>query len=165
MKEEIAEKEGEDLNTNALFPQPPRLAGEDMQRFWEGLPNARLQDNELSMPEGVFWLGDPRLGSRLYVRPEVYYALFDQIIASKCGQGGGPFVVSGTPGIGKSFFLLYALWRLRTDNRPPRSIMFEQQTDLLKETAFLEFKFDPGWPVRMGTADQFLKSLRDSRSW
>ena len=72
----------------------------------------------LRLPDGVFFLGDSKLGSRLYVRP-VYGPLFEALLTEKSVNSKRLFVITGTAGIGKSFFLLYALWRFAVMAAPP----------------------------------------------
>ncbi|PLW32910.1 hypothetical protein PCANC_17104 [Puccinia coronata f. sp. avenae] len=93
--------------------QPPRTiksnVNEHIERFWKDLPAAELvgegEGQYLDLKKS-YVLGDPKLGHRLLVRP-VYKELgerFDRnsIISQR--------VVTGTPGVGKTFFSAYYLW-------------------------------------------------------
>ena len=89
------------------------LAEDDpVVRFWKALRevNEEVGDSGaevLRLPDGVFWGGDEEMGSTLVVR-QCYKDLFRIITSSRRKR----FVVTGTPGIGKSFFALYWLWRV-----------------------------------------------------
>ena len=83
-----------------------KLADEAVQRFWRELPNAKLQGDMLVLPAGVFFLGDAQLGSTLYVRPEVYELLWQEMLHQRASEKISRLVLTGTPGIGKSRFLL-----------------------------------------------------------
>ena len=69
----------------------------------------KVVDRWLYAPGNTTFLGEEILGSSLYVR-EAYDALFDTLEAEK--QDGRPHaVVSGNPGVGKSWFALWVLVR------------------------------------------------------
>jgi hypothetical protein len=72
------------------------------------------------LPEGVYLLGYPRLGQRLLVRG-LYHSLFDEWWRNEQDYA------MGTPGTGKSMFLVYALLRLARDL--PSKIVVFQTTD------------------------------------
>ncbi|XP_004342606.1 hypothetical protein CAOG_08005 [Capsaspora owczarzaki ATCC 30864] len=76
----------------------------------------------LTLPEGVFWLGRPDLGSDLMVR-DCYSGLFDEITAPKFATQLR-WVVTGNPGIGKTFFSGYFIYRLLQQN-PQLTIVYE----------------------------------------
>jgi hypothetical protein len=91
-----------------LFLVKPNVE-EEIIRFWKNLPAAKLvgegEGQYLDLKES-YVLGNPELGHRIVVRP-VYKELrecFDRkSVISK-------WVVTGTPGVGKSFFSAYYLW-------------------------------------------------------
>ena len=66
-------------------------------------------DGWMQAPVGTCFLGDPVLGSTLYVR-EAYTALHKKLEELK-KRGTAHVVISGTPGMGKSWFALYMLVR------------------------------------------------------
>jgi hypothetical protein len=74
-------------------------------RFWSALSCAKLDGTVLSLPEGVTWFGDSLNTRRMYVRT-CYPPLYERVVLEKRS------VLLGTPGIGKSMFGLYFLWRL-----------------------------------------------------
>jgi hypothetical protein len=95
-----------------------------VNQFWQALPHATLKGRVLALPESVHFMGDPRVGSRIFVRPcyEEYFQLFLQARQA----GVQDFVFTGTPGIGKSHFLYYCMWRLVTGPEPiARRILFQ----------------------------------------
>ena len=73
-----------------------------------GYPH-EIVDGWMDAPEGTLFLGDEALGSTLYVR-EAYIALYEKLEAFK-KRGFAHAVVSGNPGLGKSWFALYVLVR------------------------------------------------------
>ena len=60
-------------------------------------------------PGGACFLGDPDLGSTLYVR-EAYIALHQKLEELKI-KGIAHVVITGNEGVGKSWFALYMLMR------------------------------------------------------
>ena len=74
-----------------------------------------LADNVLRLPKDVFFLGHDSQGSELFVRQ--CYVELEGIIFDRVLHGRRRFVVSGTPGTGKSVFALYLLYRLRLQNK------------------------------------------------
>ena len=95
---------------------------EDLQKFWRALFNAQLNGGFVELPEGVNALGDLALDSSFYVR-RCYEQLFDVMIDPKYNThtAGRPrterpwssnWVITGNPGIGKTYFAAYLMWRL-----------------------------------------------------
>jgi hypothetical protein len=66
-------------------------------------------DGWMHAPGGTCFLGDADLGSTLYVR-EAYVALQEKLEELK-KKGTAHVVISGNPGLGKSWFALYMLVR------------------------------------------------------
>lgn len=66
-------------------------------------------DDWLELPEGVFFLGLPDLGSRLYVR-DAYRKLAD-VLEQLRAKGKAHGVISGNPGLGKTWFAIWMLVR------------------------------------------------------
>ncbi|KAA1074723.1 hypothetical protein PGT21_017069 [Puccinia graminis f. sp. tritici] len=82
--------------------------GEGLIRFWKALPEASLVvDGEVEYLElkESYILGDENLGDRLLVRP-IYKELCEFFKANAYNR----WVVTGTPGIGKTFFSVYYMW-------------------------------------------------------
>ena len=69
----------------------------------------KVVDQWMDAPGGTFFLGNPDLGSTLYVR-EAYTALHKKLEERK-KEGIAHVVISGNPGLGKSWFALYMLVR------------------------------------------------------
>lgn len=82
--------------------------------FWRALAEGALVLDEahstLSLPPGVRWFGDQGAAGKLYVR-RCYSPIADAILASDAFASGRT-VLMGTPGVGKTMFGLYFLWRL-----------------------------------------------------
>ena len=83
---------------------------EDLVRFWKALPEATLATHGeieyLDLKE-TYILGDKELGTRLLVRP-IYKELCTHFERNRSTKFR--WVVTGTPGIGKTFFSAYYLW-------------------------------------------------------
>jgi hypothetical protein len=86
-------------------------------RFWRALADAQEDsDGCLPLPSGVFFMGTPARGSRIFIRR--CYRDLEQCIKDSIEQRGiQRVVVTGTPGIGKSCFAFYWLWRLRQEGK------------------------------------------------
>lgn len=78
-----------------------------MRRFAEKALEARIVGNWLEVPEGTHLLGEPERGRFLYVR-EAYKAL-QRALEKARSEGTRHAVVSGNPGVGKSWFAMYLL--------------------------------------------------------
>ena len=78
-----------------------------MQRFAENAKAAKTVGNWLELPEGTHFLGDAELGSILYVRKA--YRLLRWALRRMRSKGRRHVVVSGNPGVGKSWFAMYML--------------------------------------------------------
>ncbi|KJE94920.1 hypothetical protein CAOG_05461 [Capsaspora owczarzaki ATCC 30864] len=80
----------------------------------------------LVLPDDVVWMGKRRMGRTLMVR-ECYPALFD--IITNSGAERQPWVVIGNPGIGKTFFSAYFLYRIvqrwRDDPQSELTVVYE----------------------------------------
>jgi hypothetical protein len=78
----------------------------------------------LDLPNGVFWLGNRSAGSRLFVR-KVYVkltGLVEQQLHSK-QSNKSKVIVYGNPGMGKSHWMGFYLWFLRTLDNPPEIVL------------------------------------------
>ena len=87
--------------------------------FWLSLPQAQVDKRGiLTLPRNTTFLGNPKQKDCLYVR-KCYRQLYDDIV-ERTTRGASPasrMVITGTPGIGKSQFALYCLWRLSQDGK------------------------------------------------
>jgi len=86
-------------------------------QFWkfgrQFLPTS-LKDKEngvLDLGAGVYFLGERRFGSRLFIRP-CYLDLLDLVLT-----GGARVLLRGTPGIGKTHFSLLLVLRLVAEGK------------------------------------------------
>ena len=97
------------VKPNVTTVKPNLGVEKEIVRFWKDLPAAQLlgegKEQYLDLKES-YVLGNRELGHRIVVRP-VYNELrecFDRKSAMS------KWVVTGTPGVGKSFFSAYYLW-------------------------------------------------------
>jgi hypothetical protein len=80
-----------------------------LQAFWRSLPHATREGHLLVLADGTKWLGTESKGT-MYVRTH-YEQLWDQCKAL-IADGTRRILVTGNPGIGKSWFGLYILYQL-----------------------------------------------------
>lgn len=78
-----------------------------MQKFAEKAATAKIVGNWLELPEGTYFLGDAELGSILYVHKA--YRLLRLALRRAKSKGFRHVVVSGNPGVGKSYFAIFML--------------------------------------------------------
>ncbi|KJE97938.1 hypothetical protein CAOG_08004 [Capsaspora owczarzaki ATCC 30864] len=126
-----------------------------------GDPDQPLQPNEtrfLTLPDGVFWLGNYLLGSVLMVR-SCYYGLFDAITnpSANPAQKNGR-IVTGNPGIGKTFFSAYFVYRLFQQHRP-LTVVYEPAVKPTTDRYLLQTDGN----VLLGTFDSFRDILQNRR--
>ena len=93
----------------------PHKLGADFATHLQGQAGQLLMQAEagsvISLPSGYCFMGLPLYGRQLYLRP-VYLQLKDRILQLRQGSNSREYackcmIVSGTPGIGKSFCALY----------------------------------------------------------
>ena len=109
----------------AVFDPLPVAASKNVTGFAAALIGANVIEDTLELANGTFFLGDPDLGSKLFIR--LCYKELSEIILS--GASGGTLrkiVVTGTPGIGKSVFGFYLLYLLRCLGK---TVVFELKGD------------------------------------
>jgi len=99
-------------------------------QFWQQLRNSKEERKEahlfVTLPLNIYWAGVTELGSAMYVR-ECYERIW-RILESDWDQQPSHFLLLGTPGIGKSFFLLYTVYRLLgklRESRKPFKIVLQ----------------------------------------
>jgi hypothetical protein len=80
--------------------------------FWQSLPRAVVTGRLFTLPDNAHILGRVELGDSIYIRPsyETVYAKLMEVLGKVHRKG---VVVVGTPGIGKSMFACYLLYRLQ----------------------------------------------------
>lgn len=79
--------------------------------FVAHLKQAAIEDQVLELPEGVYFWGHAKYGRKLFIRScyDRYFRLHFEAVAQKSKD---ICVYTGSPGIGKSMFAIYVLWRL-----------------------------------------------------
>lgn len=66
---------------------------------------------------------------KLYIR-KAYTKIFEEL-AQRIDGGSKSFAISGTPGIGKSVFFIYLLYRIMFDSEwKPETIVYHYGTDI-----------------------------------
>jgi predicted NACHT family NTPase len=89
--------------------------------FWKQLPNATVEGNVLRLAGDTTFLGSSKLPDRMYIRDD-YVKLWMEI-QGLVSSGLSRIVVSGNPGIGKSWFGLYIAFMLLSRSQPPTNCM------------------------------------------
>eukprot|EP00644_Phytophthora_capsici_P018323 jgi/Phyca11/131973/e_gw1.125.9.1 len=104
------------------FDPPPLV------RFWRALQGDRTEfkaDAVLTLPEGTFLLGNPMLGSRIYIRhcyPRLWQVCLKMI--NDEAMNTPHLVILGNPGIGKTYFGYVILWLLA---RSGNTVVYESR--------------------------------------
>lgn len=119
-----------------------------VQEFWSSLSSATVHSNVLGLKKGNF-VGNAALGNQLVVR-QCYTELW-QLFLSHTAKKGTGMLVTGNPGIGKSWFLFYVLWQARLSNREVVTQNVVIQPGL--------FHFSANGDVRKGSVDEFASVL------
>ena len=109
----------------------------------------------LRLVHGTTFLGSSTLPDRMYIRDD-YVGLWSEI-QRLISSGLSRVVVSGNPGIGKSWFGLYVAHQLLCRKEPP-TIVWESRR---KQERYLI----RGGVVAEGTLASFVKELKDTRTW
>lgn len=89
---------------------------EEIAKFVKHLKHATIKDQVLELPENIyFWGNGSKYGRKLFVRScyDEYFRLHFEAVAN---SGKKICVYTGSPGIGKSMFSIYVLWRLIATN-------------------------------------------------
>lgn len=103
-----------DVAQEALLP--------DEKQFFEYAPKILQEGRFLKLPKNIYWLGRDDLGNAMLVRHS-YKSLYECITDAasvKEDTDERPLrkvIITGTPGIGKSFFAYYWLWRRMKDGK------------------------------------------------
>lgn len=105
---------------NIQTSTPLAAAVSDVFHFWQALPQAKLHQNVLTLPAGITWLGETESGRQMLVR-RCYSDLLSLVHSERHA------VVLGTPGIGKSWFGLYAAWDHSTTT-PSIPLVYQSQS-------------------------------------
>ncbi|KAF0480809.1 crinkler CRN family protein [Gigaspora margarita] len=120
------------------------------------LPSGLTENLEgmLSLPDGVFFLGCQNYGSKLLVR-KCYLQLLDLI--EKGGPAKSGCAITGTPGIGKSFFGFYLLFYFHY-KYPDATIVWHCEKKIC-------YQFSPDGSVQKGDIYQFDVTLNDPKNF
>ncbi|CAM9615718.1 unnamed protein product [Pylaiella littoralis] len=132
-KKRLSEEEGQLREKRLLLlkRRPPTAdsvsstsADKRVADFSAELTRAEITENTLALVDGTFFLGEESLGCKLFIRPS--YKKLSELILDGGSEGTLPqFVVTGTPGIGKSVFGLYLLSLLRCRGK---TVVFERKS-------------------------------------
>lgn len=85
----------------------PIPASKALHDFWNALTTVEMKGDLLEFPEGIYVLGMRDLGSRIMMR-KVYEQLLE-IAEDLHKDGCNKLIVTGTPGTGKSWWLIFVL--------------------------------------------------------
>lgn len=95
----------------------------------------------LDLGANVYFLGNRELGSKLYLR-KCYQELLEDTVGTI--SSGSNVVITGTPGIGKSYFLFFFMCHLRTTEPEANVILYRGSEEkwylFLKEGVFTASK-------------------------
>ena len=127
----------------------------DLTAFWRHLPHAEIEQHFLRLVQDTVFLADPDLGNTMYIRDD-YRCLLDTIIGL-FASGRRKLVISGNPGIGKSWFGFFVLHYLAT-MAPDSPVVWESIR--LKQ----RFLFSNGSASR-GDLSSFGKVLNNRNAW
>ncbi|CAM9507463.1 unnamed protein product [Pylaiella littoralis] len=105
----------------AVSDHLPLAANKNISDFAAALTRAVVTEDTLELANGMCFLGKRALGSKLFIRP-CYKEMADLILSGEMQN----FVVTGTPGIGKSMFGYYLLYLLRCEGK---NVVFELKGD------------------------------------
>ena len=141
--------------TAAAAALPPQAAPPEAEAFWSQLPNATVEGDVLRLAGGTTFLGSSTLPDAMYIRAD-YFGLWAEL-QRLFESGLRRIVVSGNPGIGKSWFGIYVAFKLLSGSEPP-TIVWEARLSgtrtLIRNGAVL-----------LGTLDSFVSELADRNSW
>ncbi|CAG8689323.1 7310_t:CDS:2 [Funneliformis mosseae] len=94
--------------------------------FWISLNDSSSNDQVLSLPSGVHFLGDSLLYPTKLIIRQAYNDLWNNINSSVESGIFRRYTITGNPGIGKSYFLFYLLYILRCKGA---TVVFDRQID------------------------------------
>jgi hypothetical protein len=120
----------------------------------EGTQGGTFLDLEL----GTFFLGDKNLGSKLFVR-KCYQELAE--VTMGVVESGYNLVITGNPGIGKSFFLFFFMHFLHQQEANPTIVLFRH----LERRWYLFSKGEVLLTVEADGPSVFQKYLDDPNTW
>ncbi|CAG8499076.1 16870_t:CDS:2 [Cetraspora pellucida] len=112
----------------------------------------------LCLPDGVFFLGDKDNGSRLLIQ-NCYLQLIELIKKKRRRDGPASTgcMITGTPGIGKTYFGLYLLFYIRY-NYPKAIIVWQYSENIC-------YQFSPDGDVQEGDISLFRRTLKNPNNF
>ena len=119
------------------------------------LPNATVEDDVLRLASGTTFLGSSTLPDSMFIRAD-YVGLWAEI-QRLFESGLRRIVVSGNPGIGKSWFGFYVAFKLLSGSEPP-TIVWEARRRSSRTLI-------QGGRVLEGSLTDFKADLADTRTW
>ncbi|GIL61068.1 hypothetical protein Vafri_15463 [Volvox africanus] len=137
-----------------------RPALQKVQLFWQALlalPSI-IVGSFLTLPSNVYLLGTKSLGSSLLVR-HCYRGIFDQMMELRSSNGMSRFLITGTPGIGKSFFAVVLMGWLVQEKGVSTIILDFDGLKYLFTTNGTDIK------VEMGSEMDFIEEVNDPKTW
>jgi hypothetical protein len=140
--------------TSATVALPPQLTPPAPEAFWLQLPNATISGDILRLAGGTTFLGSSTLPDAMYIRDD-YVQLWAEI-QRLFSSGLSRIVISGTPGIGKSWFGFFVAFKLLSGSEPP-AIVWESRRRSSRTLI-------RGAHVMQGNLDAFVCELNDSRT-
>jgi Na+-transporting NADH:ubiquinone oxidoreductase subunit NqrA len=102
-------------------------ASDMVQSFWSQLQHATIDNQALRLVGGTTLLGKPFHPSVMFIRTD-YVGMYDEAM-SVIASGNTKLVVSGNPGIGKSWFGVYFSHRLLRDTGGKVAIVWESRRE------------------------------------
>ena len=126
-----------------------------VEAFWLQLPLATVDGAVLRLAGGTTFLGSSNLSNAMFIRDD-YRGLWTEM-QRLISSGLSRIVISGNPGIGKSWFGLFVAFQLLSQMKPA-TIVWEAR---LSGTRTL---IRDGCVLR-GNLDSFLDELDDSSTW
>ena len=106
------------LNAKVMSGLEEEQKGKEKQ---QGEAAKNIEASFLDLGTGVFFLGDEKLGSKMFVR-ECYKELAE--VTMGIIESGYNLVITGNPGIGKSYFLFYFMHYLRQVEEEPTVVLY-----------------------------------------
>jgi hypothetical protein len=134
---------------------PPQTAPPAAEAFWSQLPNATVKGDVLRLASGTTFLGSSTLPDSMYIRTD-YVGLWAEI-QLLISSGLSRIVISGNPGIGKSWFGFYVAFKLLSGSEPP-TIVWEARRRSSRTLI-------RGGRVLEGSLTDFRAELADTRTW
>ena len=99
---------------------------DELSLFWKSLSRVTQCENIIILPKSAALF--PSKMTSIYVR-QSYVELFKIILDKLSTPLKSGMVISGTPGIGKTIFLFYILWRLSKIPKIAKTIILHRQED------------------------------------